>query len=171
MSGTPANKPNSPKVFSSFAEICLLGSRMFRVLCHRHSLKLFTLSNMHFSMLIKCVRLRALACTSTTSATRTSGTKNLSRACQCSANNDSDTKVVRTKRASTLACSHECYTRSSDAAWVDGRLVAERRSEDRMHHSGAVSDVNPRLCKRETLNKSAAQAHTDAATAMSTMQV
>ena len=107
-----------------------------------------------------------------TSRTRTSGTKNLSRACQCSTNNGSDTKVVRTERAMhTRVIARVRYTPSSDAAWVDGRRDAERRSEDRMHYSGAVSDTSPRLCNIEVVSKVPLQSHNNEATTMSKTQV
>ena len=67
--------------------------------------------------------------------------------------------------------SHRCCTPSSDAAWVDGRRDAERRSEDRMHHSGAVSDTIPRLCVKEVVSKMPLQSHNNVATTRSRTQV
>ena len=81
------------------------------------------------------------------------------------------TKVAHTRCANSLACSRRCCIPSSDAAWGDGRRDAERTSEDRMRHSGAVSDTIPRLCVKEVVSKMPLRSHSNAATTMSRTQV
>ena len=111
------------------------------------------------------------SCTSATSAARSSATNNVSRQCkQMQAASMTQELCRQNVRAHSLV-SHRCCTPSSDAAWVDGRRDAERRSEDRMHHSGAVSDTIPRLCVKEVVSKMQLQTQSDVTTTMSRTQV